>query len=381
MRIAFDARHIGDFGIGTYIRNLIKSFARIGQENEYVLVCLPANERDFKSLPQNFRVVPWRLTDRDWNDNFAFPAFLGKLRADLHHIPLNRVPLLMRRPYVVTIHDMSRHVFPEHSGLAQQISIWKSRRGLMRAESVMTVSAATRRDIENVLGVPHSRIKLIYNAIDNGFLRASQSDRNQRRRLLERYGVNYPYLLYAGNIRPQKNIPRLIEAFAVLRSELANHPEYNAIRLLVIGGDISQQPAVRLAANRSGSSGFIRFFGFVPQETLLAFYESASAFVFPSLYEGFGLPPLEAMAAGTPVLASNASSLPEVVGDAALLVNPENVFEIARGLKEILVDQDLRVSLVALGFKNLERFSWDQTAAAVLATYREAAALVRASSR
>jgi glycosyltransferase involved in cell wall biosynthesis len=372
MRIAFDARHIGDFGIGTYIRNLVQTLARIDSENEYVLVCSPDNERDFTGLPANFRVAPWRLTDRDWNDNFAFPAFLGKLRADLHHIPLNRVPLLMRRPYVVTIHDMSRHVFPEHSGLAQQISVWKSRRGLMRAESVMTVSAATRRDIENMLGVPHSHIKLIYNAIDDGFLRASRAGRDQRKRLLERYGVNYPYLLYAGNIRPQKNIPRLIEAFTVLRSELANHPQYSGIRLLIIGGDVSQQPAVRLAANRSGSAGFVRFFGFVPQETLLAFYESAEAFVFPSLYEGFGLPPLEAMAAGTPVLASNASSLPEVVGEAALLINPENVFEIARGMKEILVDQDRRAALIALGFQNLQRFSWDQTAHAVLETYREA---------
>jgi glycosyltransferase involved in cell wall biosynthesis len=191
--------------------------------------------------------------------------------------------------------------------------------------------------------------------------------------VLERYGVHYPYLLYAGNFRPQKNLPRLIEAFSVLRNELAEHPVFKQLRLIVIGGESSQNPAVRLAVNRTRMGGYIRFFGFVPQDTLQAFYESADAFVFPSLQEGFGLPPLEAMACGTPVVTSNVSSLPEVVGDAAKLVNPENVFEIARGAKEVLLDENLRRRLVELGRQQVTRFSWERTAQEVLATYRDAA--------
>jgi glycosyltransferase involved in cell wall biosynthesis len=178
--------------------------------------------------------------------------------------------------------------------------------------------------------------------------------------------VDYPYILYAGNIRPQKNIPRLIEAFAVVRGELADHPVYGGLRLIVIGDEISQYPDVRLAANKTRAGHAVRFLGFVPFETLRAFYESAAAFAFPSLHEGFGLPPLEAMACGTPVVTSNVSSLPEVVGDAAIQVNPENVFEIARALKDVLLDDELRARLIELGHQQATRFSWEDTARQVL---------------
>src|SRR5262249_54737589 len=149
-------------------------------------------------------------------------------------------------------------------------------------------------------------------------------------------------LLYAGNIRPQKNIPRLVEAFAVAREQLSRHPRYGDLHLIIIGDEVSRHPSVRRAMIQARVERAVRFLGFVPFDTLRVFFESAAAFVFPSLYEGFGLPPLEAMASGTPVLTSNVSSLPEVVGDAAVQVNPENVFEIARGIQEVLLDDDLR---------------------------------------
>ena len=163
-----------------------------------------------------------------------------------------------------------------------------------------------------------------------------------RRRIMERYQIQYPFLLYAGNIRRHKNVPRLVEAFAVVREQLASHPVYRDLRLVIIGDTISQFPAVRQAVIRSRVEQVVRFLGFVPFETLRCFYESAAAFVFPSRYEGFGLPPLEAMACGAPVVTSNVSSLPEVVGDAAILVNPENVFDIVRGIRDALLDEQLR---------------------------------------
>jgi glycosyltransferase involved in cell wall biosynthesis len=158
----------------------------------------------------------------------------------------------------------------------------------------------------------------------------------------------------------------------VLRAQLADHPKYRDLRLVIIGNTISQHPGVRQTVIKSRVEHLVRFLGFVPFDTLRCFYESAAAFVFPSRYEGFGLPPLEAMACGTPVVTSNVSSLPEVVGEAAVLVNPENVFDIARGIREALLDETLRAELIRRGHAQAGRFSWERTARAVLDIYREA---------
>ena len=166
-------------------------------------------------------------------------------------------------------------------------------------------------------------------------------------------------------------MPRLVEAFAVVREQLAAHPLYKELRLVIIGDTISQHPAVRQAVIKSRVEHVVRFLGFVPFETLRCFYETAAAFVFPSRYEGFGLPPLEAMACGAPVVTSNVSSLPEVVGDAAVLVNPENVFDIARGIRDVLLDENLRATLIRRGREQAARFSWSRTARQVLDIYHE----------
>jgi glycosyltransferase involved in cell wall biosynthesis len=285
------------------------------------------------------------------------------------------VPLLMIRPYVVTIHDLANLFFEqEASRLRMQLRRFRFRRGLERAERVIAVSDATKRDCQSMLGIPPERIVRVYNAPDPGFLDGGEeSNGEERQRILERYQIEHPFLLYAGNIRRHKNVPRLVEAFAVLREQLSSHPEYNGLRLVIIGDTISQYPAVRQAVIRSKMEHVVRFLGFVPFETLRCFYQSAAAFVFPSRYEGFGLPPLEAMACGTPVVTSNVSSLPEVVGDAAVLVNPENVFDIARGLRDVLLDRQLRESLIEKGRAQAARFSWERTARQVLDIYRQTA--------
>jgi len=192
-------------------------------------------------------------------------------------------------------------------------------------------------------------------------------------RILDRYQIHYPFLLYAGRTNPQKNIQRLVEAFAVVRGQLSEDPLYKDLRLIIIGDGISRYPALRHAVMKSRVEQVVRFLGFVPIETLRVFYQAAAAFVFPSLYEGFGLPPLEAMACGTPVVTSRVSSLSEVVGDAAAIINPENVFDIARGIRETLLDLDFRRGLIRKGFEQMKRFSWADTAARVLETYKEVA--------
>jgi glycosyltransferase involved in cell wall biosynthesis len=374
LHIAIDARRIRDFGIGTYIRSLVHALAAIDSKNQYTLVSGPGDVRTMAGLPENFRTAIYGKDDHSTQDHLLFPLFLRGLSPDLVHIPLNRVPLLMIRPYVVTIHDMANLFFEDQSGLRLRLRRFRFRRGLVRANRVIAVSEATKRDVQNLMGVPPERIRRVYNAPDPEFARGSGPSAEEKQRILERYQINYPFLLYAGNIRRHKNVPRLVEAFAVVREQLASHAVYHDLRLVIIGDTISQYPEVRQAVIKSKMEHHVRFLGFVPFDTLRCFYESAAAFVFPSRYEGFGLPPLEALACGTPVVTSNTSSLPEVVGDAAVLVKPENVFDIARGIREVLLDDDLRAQLIRRGREQAARFSWENTARQVLEIYLEAAA-------
>jgi glycosyltransferase involved in cell wall biosynthesis len=373
LHIVIDARRIRDFGIGTHIRSLVRALSKIDGTNQYTVISGPAEVSMLAGLPENFHTAVYARDDHSVFDHVAFPIFLRGLSPDLVHIPLNRVPMLMIRPYVVTVHDMANLLFEDHSSIRMQLRRFRFRRGLIRANRVIAVSETTKRDVENVLGVPPDRISRVYNAPDPGFSQRASSPGQEQSRILERYQIHYPFLLYAGNIRKHKNVPRLVEAFAVVRGQLSSHPVYRDLRLVIIGDTISEHPAVRQTVIKSRVEEVVRFLGFVPFDTLRCFYESAAAFVFPSRYEGFGLPPLEAMACGTPVVTSNVSSLPEVVGDAAVLVNPENVFDIARGIRDVLLDDELRSRLIRRGREQAARFSWSWTARQVLEIYKEAA--------
>jgi glycosyltransferase involved in cell wall biosynthesis len=381
-QIALDTRRVADFGIGTYIRNLVLALARIDSENQYILITTERPVPEFSGLPSNFRTAIFAGPTRSGLAQVSYGLFLRKLGADLFHIPLNAVPLMMPKPYLVTIHDMSTLLFASQSGYRNRLRHYYLRRGLLRADRVMAVSMATCRDVEQVLGIPASRIRVIYNAPDPIFhapsapaLAAVDGEEfghpPEIQRVLDRYRIHYPFLLYVGRTNPQKNIPRLVEAFAVLRGEIQDHPMYQDLRLLIIGDEISRYPALRHAVIQSRVEDTVRFLGFVPIDTLRCFYQAASAFVFPSLYEGFGLPPLEAMACGTPVVCSHVSSLPEVVGEAAEIVNPENVFDIARGMREVLLNTERRSMMVKRGFEQTRRFSWERTAQQVLEAYEE----------
>lgn len=373
MKIAIDVRRIRDFGIGTYIRNLLTAMAIVDSGNQYSLVLHPADAQHLPALPANFQIAPYTRADTEHGEHLRFPVFLAKLDCNIVHFPLNRVPLLTRGPYVVTVHDLGILLFSEISSFHRALRNFRFQRGLLRARKVIAVSAATKRDLLKLVPVSKENVRLVYNAPDPRFFSSGQSDQSERDRILERYQIRRPFLLYAGTIRPQRNIPRLVEAFAVIRAEMESHPLYRDLRLIIIGDEISRYPAVRRAVMQSRVEQSVRFLGFVPFETLRIFYEMASAFVFPSLYEGFGLPPLEAMASGTPVIASGISALPEAVGDAAMLVNPENVFDIARGIREVLLDEPLRARLVQRGHQHASRFSWTKTAAEVIDIYQESA--------
>jgi glycosyltransferase involved in cell wall biosynthesis len=371
LHIVIDARRVRDFGIGTYIRNLARALSALDAENQYTLIAHPNDAGELAGLGPNFRIAPFEASDKGLKHNLSFPGFLKSLNASLYHIPLNSVAWAMPRPYVVTIHDMSSLLFPQRRDFRYSLHQQRYRRGVVRAARVIAVSNATRRDLQSVLHISAERLSTIYSAPDPAFTSAPGDP--EQRQILDRYSITYPYILYAGTVRVHKNVPRLVEAFAVLRHQLENHPVYNNLRLVIIGDELSKNPAVRRAVAHSRIENAVRFLGFVPIETLRVFYCAAEAFAFPTLYEGFGLAPLEAMACGAPVVASDLPSLVEAVGQAAELVSPDNVFDIERGMREVLLNSERRESLKAAGRVQAQRFHWESTAQQVLAIYREVA--------
>lgn len=373
MKIAIDIRRMTEFGIGTYTRNVVRALGRLDRDNKYFLIGSPEKVKEIGPLPANFHTVPLLESDATTKGYFEFRVILKRLECDLVHIPhLFWMPRALPCPYVMTVHDLLEHMSRTRgrSSVRRALHYQLTRRVLSGAARIFAVSQFSKSEIEKLFGIPSSRIEVVYNAIDERFLHghASAADRQL---IAERYLVTYPFILYAGRISPHKNLVRIIEAFSALRGELDKEAHFLDLKLIIIGDDLSSHPDLRRTVVRSGVQNEVRFLGFVPIEVLRIFYDVANVFLFPSLYEGFGLPPLEAMAHGTPVVTSNTSSLPEVVGTAAVLVNPENVFEIMRATHRVLVDQNLREKLKQRGYEQAKRFSWDNSACRILKAYEE----------
>jgi glycosyltransferase involved in cell wall biosynthesis len=291
------------------------------------------------------------------------------------HVPhMLSTPQYLPCPYVVTVHDLLDYMYRTSNtgGWRRMMHFGFTRRVLSRAARIFAVSHFTKKDIERLFGIEPEQIEVVYNAIDDRF-RQGHTTEKDREFIAERFQVNYPFLLYAGRISPHKNIPRIIEAFSALKLELDKEGKFPALKLIIIGDELSKHPDLRRTVIKSGVQNDVRFLGFVPIDVLRIFYDAAKIFVFPSLYEGFGLPPLEAMSHGTPVVTSNTSSLPEVVGNAAVLVNPENVFDIMRALHRVLLDQPLRERLKQRGYEQAQRYSWDASVKRILQVYNEVA--------
>ena len=373
MKIAIDIRRMTEFGVGTYIRNVVRTLGRLDRENRYLLIGPSSKVDEIGSLPPNFHAVPLHQPERSLKGWWEFRAVLRQLDCDLVHVPnIFSVPRALPCPYVITVHDMLEHMSlgRKRNDLWRSVHFQLTRRVLKGAARIFAVSNFTKTEMEKLFGIPPERIEVVYNAIDERFLHghASAADREL---IAERYQVTYPFLLYAGRVSAHKNVVRMIEAFSALKGELEKERAFPDLKLIIIGDDLSGNPDLRRTVVRSGVQNDVRFLGFVPIEVLRIFYDSAKIFVFPSLYEGFGLPPLEAMAHGTPVVTSNVSSLPEVVGNAAVLVNPENVFEIMRALHRVLLDQGLRERMKERSYVQAGRFSWEKSVRRILEVYRQ----------
>ncbi len=381
MRVAIDIRRITEFGVGTYTRNAIRTLARLDHDNEYFLIGIPDNLGprgkigDIGPLPPNFITVPAQPNEFSVASYLELHRILKDNRCDLLHVPhLFWKPQGIPCPYVVTVHDLLDHMYRvnSQSSLKRSLHFQFTKRVLHHAARIFAVSNFSKADTVRLFNVPSQKIEVIYNAIDDRF-RQGHASEAEREFIAERYQVNCPFLLYAGRISPHKNVVRIIEAFAALKNELNKESLYDDLKLIIIGDEVSRHPDLRRACVKGGVQNDVRFLGFVPIDVLRIFYDQAKIFVFPSLYEGFGLPPLEAMAHATPVVTSNTSSVPEVVGNAAVMVNPENVFEIMKALHRVLLDPSLREKLKTRGLEQASKFSWDASVCRMLEIYKEVA--------
>jgi glycosyltransferase involved in cell wall biosynthesis len=366
VRIGIDARKLHDFGIGTYIRNLLRHLARLDRQTEFVIFCRPEDRETLAAVGENFRPVPETSGNYSIAEQFTIPWALRREGVTLFHAPHYVLPPLVRCRSVVTIHDVIHLMFPQYlpNRVAFAYAKWSITQAAHHATRIMTVSESSKRDILRFVDTEPGKIDVIYNAYDERF--AIEPREEDVVRVRERYQLADEFVLYAGNVKPHKNLERLIDAFAIVRKRGLDH-----LKLVLIGDEISKYTALRRAVHQHQLHNYVRFLGYLPEETLAVMYRLAGVFVFPSLYEGFGLPPLEAMASGTPVVTSNVSSLPEVAGDAAVLVDPYDPQAIADGIYRVLTDETLRREMVHKGIARAGQFSWEQSVRRVRAIYGE----------
>jgi glycosyltransferase involved in cell wall biosynthesis len=353
-------------GVGRYVKALathlpVEAAVDRGAV-EFLVARHPPDRLSAVGLPASTRRLAWpgRLITRTWV-TLRRPALPDGLldQLDLVHATSAAVPPTGRRPLVATVHDLAFRHFPDAYPAAGRRYHERSARIVAdEAARVLVPSEATARDLAELYGVDRGRVTITPLGVEV----PPEPDRAGAERLLRDLGVRGPFLLAVGTLEPRKNLPRLLDAFGQVADELPGH-------WLVVVGPVGWGPRLR----PTWDSVRVKLAGPVGDALLHALYQAAEGLAYPSLYEGFGLPVLEAMANGVPVLTSDRSSLPEVAGDAALLVDPHNRSAIAAGLVRLAGDQDLRRRLVEAGRRRAAGFTWRATAAATWAAYREVA--------
>jgi glycosyltransferase involved in cell wall biosynthesis len=358
-------------GVSNYVEALLTHLGQVDRHSRYTVYTTRGLGAGALGLPPNFHVRPSMLPTINprvripWEQLLA-PALLRLSGVHVYHGVLNVVPLASPVPSVVTIHDLSPFLFPQtFRHVNRTYTRWAIKVAARRAARILAVSQFTKDEIVRWLDVPPERVVVTHDAVDERF---TPPDPNEVEQFRRRRGLPKRFVLFLGTLEPRKNLPLLLDAFAFIVGEV-DAP------LVIAGSKGWLFEPILAKAESLGLGEKLRFVGYVPQEEQHLWYAAATAFAFPSLYEGFGMPPLEAMACGTPVVVSSSSSLPEVVGDAALIVSPDDPEDLAEALTRVLGDAGLREELRARGFAQARRFSWRETAERTLAVYREAAGL------
>ncbi|HEX3032582.1 MAG TPA: glycosyltransferase family 1 protein [Bacillota bacterium] len=370
MKVGIDARAAIWYrgtGIGTYTYQLMRSLAGLRPPEFDFRFFWPGDE--YKDLDINdekvFNSIE-KSKDKFWEE-VHIPARLSNEKIDLYHVPQNGIGLPQPKACktVVTIHDLIPYVYPETVGrgylkvfLAQMPDI------VAQADKIITVSHWSKKDIHRILEVPEEKIAVTYEAPEPIYRPIPKAEARDLAKT--KYGLSKPYILYIGGFSPRKNVKGLISAFKQILPDLQED-----IQLALVGRQAREFNELQVLIEALNLVDKVVWTGFAPVEDLPHLYSGARAFVYPSVYEGFGLPPLEAMACGTPTICSNTSSLPEVTGNACLTCSPYDVSELAEALYQVLTKPELRLELREKGLIRAAEFTWQSTAEETLKVYRE----------
>lgn len=366
MRIGFDARMIDWAGVGTYSYNLLKSLREIDKESEYVLFC---DRRSISQVPDADNFSKRVISESVFSPfhQFFFSITLKKQSLDLFHAPHFIFPLFLSSRSVITIHDLIPLVFP--SSMPSKVGRFyyqkANKKALAKADMIIAVSESTKKDLLEHFEISDEKVKVIYNGVAENFREIE--NKTLLNEVKKRYNIQSKFILNVGNPKPHKNWLGLIKAFAALEDEFSNY------QMVLVGSKDPRYPKAQQLIRQLHLEDRVIITGFVKESEMPLLYNAAEVFVFPSLYEGFGLPVLEAMACGTPVATSNVSSLPEVAGDAADVVDATDESILAHAIERLLSDDKLSKKLSEKGLKRAKLFSWKKTAHQTLEVYREIA--------
>ena len=380
MKIGIDCRTIlnpekGEgAGIGHYTYQLVRHLLKIDQKNTYLLffdrTVQPRRLAKFQQANAIIKFFPFLQYSKFLPNVYRHHlvnAFLSREKLDIFHSPTLSLPTSYQGLAVATAHDLAIYKFPELYP-PKQISFLKTEifQAIKQAKKIIAVSESTKKDLGEIFGLPAEKIKVIANGLDERFFKKSSPEEIDR--VKKKYGLKDNYILFLGTLDARKNIIRIVEAYERLIARTNQFSQYQ----LVLAGQIGKQSdEIKKRIDESKYRSDIILPGYIEADDLDPLFESAKIFLFPSLYEGFGLPVIEAMANGVPVITSNISSLPEVAKGHALLVDPFNVADITQSLVQLLTDQDLYQDLSKNGKKRAQEFTWEKAARETLKFYQE----------
>ena len=367
MRIGIFADRIGSKGGGleTYERELIKGFMEIDSRNEYIIFGCShkAIEKSLGRHPR-FTFMTVSKNSKFLRLSMSLPFKLMKNHLDLVHVCMVP-PLFCPKEFIFTVHDLASFIHPEFfpKKILYRANLLLEK-GIKQATKIIAVSEATKRDVIRLFGIDPNKIVVIHHGIDSQY--KPLEDKKDAAAILKKYGISDKYILYVGRIQARKNISRLIRAFQLLKQKTKLEH-----KLVLVGKMMWESKEFFKEIDNLNIREDVIMTDHVSYSDLPYFYNNADAFIYASLFEGFGLPPLEAMACGTPAVVSNVTAIPEVVGDAALFVNPYDIFSIAEGMEKLLSSDNLKKELIKKGFQRAKQFSWKETAKKTLSVYEQ----------
>lgn len=375
MKVAIDARFLGPegTGIGRYTEKLLENLQALDKVNEYWILLRSSNFDLFQPFNPNFKKA---LADAKWysvKEQLVIPRILFSLKPDLVHFPHFNIPVTYRGKYVVTIHDLIKSDFAGSAATTRPpLVYWAKhfiyervvRRAAKRSRMIIVPTNTIKEKVVAALKVPPEKVAVTYEAADDKFFTWGEGKltQSQIEKVLQKYQIKKPFIIYVGNAYPYKNLDRLLEALKLLPKKLTLvNPSARSV--------FYEKLAAK--AQAEGLADRVSLPGFVPDEDLAVLYRAAEAYVFPSLSEGFGIPALEAMASRLPVVCSDIPVLREVCGDNAHYFDPNNVFDIAKKIGEAVSDKKLKGLLIKEGLERARQFSWRKMAAQTLRIYEE----------